>query len=160
VGGLASVAGGGKFADGAVTGAFQYLVTTGGASLQSVDERVEDGGLLGFAQTLDAGPRHDNLAGPNVVCEAELQCSTSEIVDNGSRFGYPGQSSQDPIPSTGGTYMVKDMALGIWGGFVNTTVSPDGLTITNQTTLFHFFCCGTIVRTFTQDDNGTWYATT
>jgi hypothetical protein len=140
VGGLASVAGGGKFANGAVTGAFGYLANSVGGPAWPY------GG-------------HDYVAGPNLVCAAELACSPQEIADQGARFTIPGRNPSRPVVDDE-RYVVRDPLLGIPAGLVTTSVSKDGLTITNRTTIWHVFCCGRVTRTFFQDDVGAWYAKT
>jgi RHS repeat-associated protein len=140
LGGLASVAGGGKFANGALTGAFGYLFNAAGTLPKPVGD-------------------HDYTAGPNLVCPAALTCSSEEIADQGSRFAVPGQDPTRPVVNDE-RYLVRDPWTGIPGGYVRTNVSQDGLTITNTTDLWHMFCCGQITRTFFQDDTGAWYAKT
>ena len=66
VGGLASVVGGGKFADGAVTGAFQYAI--GYAAAQSRQSSAAGSGLGYAMATQDEGAARAQPAGVQVAC--------------------------------------------------------------------------------------------
>ena len=89
-GGLASVAGGGKFANGAVTGAFQYLVTIGPLTNQSGD------------RSSGSGDWKDAIDGPNPNYPPPPTKSggwpNSQIPDGDWTW------SDDPNNSRGGTY--------------------------------------------------------
>jgi RHS repeat-associated protein len=145
VGGLASVAGGGKFANGAVTAAFGYLFNS--------ELHVGVGGELG-----DLSGEHDYTT-TNAVCPGAWSCSEQEIQDQVSRFGVPGQDGSTLIES-GQTSMVYDPRTGMPGGYVVTDVSSDGLTVTNTTTDLHLLAFGQVNRTAWQASDGTWYVTT
>jgi len=100
---------------------------------------------------------HQYQAGPNNVCTPDLQCSREEIAAQLSRYSLPGRGPSQPV-ETGGTYPVY--ADGIKVGTVRTTISEDGLTITNKTLEGHIFYDGKIVRKAKKDDDGSWTITT
>src|SRR5438105_2817933 len=81
------------------------------------------------------------------------------MADQLARFSVPGRDPANPI-SNGATALVSDPRTGIPGGFVTTSVSDDGLTITNRTLPLHALYDGTIVRRAEQADDGSWRVTT
>lgn len=72
-------------------------------------------------------------------------------------YSVPGQNPNVPVVD-GGTYLVFNK-FGAPGGFVTSAVSGSGLSVTNTTTPFHVFCCGTITRSASVV-NGSWAVTT
>ena len=102
---------------------------------------------------------HDYTSGPNVICPAELNCTSQEIADHLSRVAYPGQDLSVPVIDQQLNF-VEDPRSGIPGGYVVTRISPDGLTIINTTRPLHVFYPGLITRTATQSADGSWSVTT
>lgn len=122
---------------------------------------TDAGGSDGAAPTFspDKPGWHDYTAGPNLVCTAEERCSREEIADHLSRFAVPGQDPR--VPSENGKrYPVYDPITGIFAGDVNTTISPDGLSVRNRTLQKHIFFDGQITRSATQNPDGSWSVTT
>ncbi len=66
----------------------------------------------------------------------------------------------DTEVANGGKYGVYDPWSGLYAGTVTTTVSDDGLTITNVTDPGHVFYDGEIVRSAFADPAGNWYVGT
>jgi hypothetical protein len=95
----------------------------------------------------------------NMVCSAELACTQQEIADQLARYSVPGRDPANPAEN-GRTYFVTDPRNGDPGGWVDTNVSADGLTVTNTTRLAHVFYDGQIVRSAAQAEDGSWYVTT
>jgi RHS repeat-associated protein len=154
-GGLASVAGGGKFANGAVTGAFQYLATLSLEDARQRDTRMDAQDRM--LEPIGMPGRHEYTAGPNLVCPAAYSCSSEEMADQLSRFAYPGQDPLHPVQDADINVVYAGP---LPGGKIITDVSADGLTIRNTTLPLHVFCCGQIVRNVYQSDNGSWFAMT
>lgn len=121
------------------------------------DTGAGDGEAPAFSP--DKAGWHDYTAGPNVVCTADERCSREEIADHLSRFAVPGQDPR--VPSENGkTYPVYDPITGIYAGNVDTTITPDGLSVTNRTLENHIFFDGQITRFATQNADGSWSVTT
>ena len=118
---------------------------------------------IDFVTPIDFSPDkfgwHDYTAGPNLVCPAELQCTKEEMADLMSRFGVPGRDPSKPIED-GQMYAVFDPRTGLFAGWIRTTVTDDGLTITNTTNALHILYDGKIVRQAVQAEDGSWYVTT
>ena len=102
---------------------------------------------------------HSYTTKPNPVCGAWARCSHQDMADQFSRFAFPGQDPSKPVKN-GEVNLVYDPRLGWPGGNVLTTVSEDGLTITNRTLRGHILFDGQIERTATQASDGSWYVTT
>jgi hypothetical protein len=115
------------------------------------------------ARPIQFGPSkegwHHYQEGPNLVCRAELQCTKEEIADQLARYSVPGQAPSSPVED-GQEYAVYDPETGMFGGFVRTTVSEDGMTITNSTLPLHIFYDGVVIRSARQSDDGSWSVTT
>ena len=139
LGGLASVAGGGKFANGAVTGAFQYL----------------------FNDALHGDPRHYDPSDPNYhhfdftesLCSfGEDGCTVPAAKDALLLFAGPGQD----VPAFAGhTLTAQDpIWTGLSAGPIIQSVSADGLSVTNATLPGHMFDAGYITRSLVITDDG------
>jgi HK97 family phage portal protein len=102
---------------------------------------------------------HDYTTGANLVCPADLQCTAEEMADQMSRFAVPGQDPSMPVED-GNTYFVTDPRTGFPAGWVDTTVSADGLTIVNTTTAAHVFYDGRIERQASRAADGSWFVST
>lgn len=102
---------------------------------------------------------HQYQSGPNVVCPADVQCSKEEIADQLARYSVPGHDPSKPVES-GKSYAVYDPQTGLPGGLVTTTISEDGLTITNTTLPLHVFYDGVVTRAARQSGDGSWTVTT
>ncbi len=102
---------------------------------------------------------HHYQAGPNIVCPAELKCTSQEIADQMSRFAVPGQHPDQPVQS-GQTYPVYAPVTGEFVGNVKTTISEDGLTTQNVTKPGHLLYDGQITRKAEQNSDGSWSVTT
>ena len=76
-----------------------------------------------------------------------------------SRFGLPGGSPSQPLTS-GGTYSVFDPVTELFVGRVVVAISADGLTTMNTTLPGHLLEDGAIIRTATQNPDGSWTVTT
>lgn len=72
-----------------------------------------------------------------------------------SRFAVPGQSPDQPVRDLG-RYRVYDPFTGLYAGRVTTTVSPDGLTTSNQTLPGHILHDGQITRSAIRNPDGLW----
>lgn len=92
-----------------------------------------------------------------MVCPAD--CTPEEMVDQLSRFAVPGQNPAIPVLNNS-INPVYDPILGEYMGRVVTTISEDGLTVTNTTLPGHIFYDGKIVRSVTWNDDGSWSVTT
>jgi RHS repeat-associated protein len=149
IGGTVSEMTGGKFANGARTATLQHLF-----NYETERARAAQKGY-----SSDRGGWHDYTEGPNLVCAEDLGCTQQEMVDQFSRFAVPGQDPSKPV-SDGGIYKVYDPRNGVYAGKVVTTVSADGMTITNTTLPGHVFHDGQITRALSQDVSGAWYVTT
>ena len=106
---------------------------------------------------------HEYTTGPNMVCPKELECTEEEMVDQLSRYAFPGQDPSVPVENLD-INTVSDPRPGLLsrfapGGDVRTYVSEDGLTVVNQTMPGHIFHDGIIERELTQV-NGDWFVTT
>jgi len=112
-GGLASVAGGGKFANGAVTAAFQYNIALGAVSDQ-VDSHEKGSADWEDAMAMDVcrGARY-----PSPACEAAVRVEGG--APRGGGYTYPG--GQSATTSSGPTSK-WDTSGGMKG--VNTNLSP------------------------------------
>ena len=119
----------------------------------------QDDGPPPYNGPLPWGDAHDFLSGTNEVCPASLQCSVSQMVDYVSRFGVPGQDPSIPVVNRS-TNFASDPRTGFPGGYVKTTISQDGLTVSNKTTLLHFLYNGQIVRTAHRNSDGSWSMST
>jgi hypothetical protein len=131
LGGLAAVAGGGKFANGAITGAFGYLFNFFGEN------------------------EHEYAYRAPICATSEPGCYAGAVFDGLLRSAYPGQPDgtivQDGDPGT---------VWGIEGGNpIRTIVEPERMSITNITEWEHSFCCGYVTRTVVED-NGWIYIDT
>ena len=102
---------------------------------------------------------HLYQAGPNVVSSGGLNVSREEMADQLARYSVPGQDPAAPVENER-IYPVYDPETGLYVGRVRTTVSEDGLTITNRTLTVHIFYDGIIVRRAEQADDGSWTVTT
>jgi hypothetical protein len=102
---------------------------------------------------------HDYSVGPSLICGSELKCSAQEMADQLSRYGVPGQDPARPVQD-GEIYPVYDPRNGVFAGFVKTTVSEDGLSITNRTQAEHVLYDGQITRQALQAADGSWYVYT
>lgn len=58
------------------------------------------------------------------------------------------------------TYPVYDPITGIYAGDVKTTITADGLSVTNRTLDNHIFFDGQITRSAPQNPDGSWSVTT
>jgi RHS repeat-associated protein len=139
LGGLGSVAGGGKFANGAVTGAFQYLYNDA---------------LHGDSRNYDpSDPNYHKFDFTESVCSFnEAGCTVARGMDALLLFAAPGQD----VPAfTGHTLNALDP---IWtggsAGPIYQDVSPDGLSVTNATLQGHMFDQGYITRSLVITDQG------
>jgi hypothetical protein len=121
IGGVGSVAGGGKFANGAVTAAFGYLFNWFGRDWHEYGHRTW-------------------------ICgTTEVGCSKETVFDGLLRNAYPGQPEGMIIPDTGAPGTV------IGGNPVWTSVDRENLSITNVTREGHDFCCGYVNRSVVED---------
>jgi hypothetical protein len=102
---------------------------------------------------------HHYRSGPNVVCPAAIQCSREEIADQLARYSVPGQDPAKPVES-GGIYPVHEPNTGVYVGDVTTTITDNGLTVTNRTQEGHIFHDGIVTRRATQAADGSWQVTT
>ncbi len=111
----------------------------------------------------DRAGYHNYTTGANLICPAELQCGRQEMIDQLSRFAFPGQNPAAPVNDqdiNGVTDPRPSLVRGIKpGGDVITHISPDGMTIVNRTLEGHVFHDGTITRQLSQVD-GNWYIAT
>jgi hypothetical protein len=80
--------------------------------------------------------------------------------DRFARFAFPGQDSAMPVQDQQMSLVWVPDEVDVPGGYVRTTVSPDGLTITNKTLPLHIFYDGKIVRQLTREADGSWSVTT
>jgi RHS repeat-associated protein len=104
----------------------------------------------------------------SVVCPAIYECTEDDMKIYATMFQYPGQNPLFPVENRH-TYFVfpapqlalylRNPAL-IWTGAIRTTISQDGLTLTNQSLPTHIFHDGTVVRSYTQREDGAWIVTT
>ena len=102
---------------------------------------------------------HDYVAGPHVVCAAELRCTREEVLDQFHRFAVPGQDPTRPVQNRG-IYKVYDPITGFYAGKVDTTISDDGATVKNETKHNHILRDGQIIRHIEQTQSGDWQVTT
>jgi hypothetical protein len=100
---------------------------------------------------------HDYGAGPNQVCPADLQCSREEIADQLARFSVPGQDPAKPVQQDSRNRVYADQT---YVGDVQTTITDNGLTVTNRTREGHLLFDGIVVRSARQREDGAWYVTT
>jgi hypothetical protein len=100
---------------------------------------------------------HDYGAGPNQVCPADFRCSREEIANQLARFSIPGHDPAEPVTnvSTNAVYVA-----GTHVGDLRTTISEDGLTITNRTLPGHLLFDGERAsgrgRRLVRDDARAW----
>jgi hypothetical protein len=94
---------------------------------------------------------HDYVT-QNTVCRNAAAASPAQRADQLSRFAYPGQDPKRPARH-GSTNLVWDRRglLPLPGGWVETTIAPDGQSIRNETTPYHLFR-GTVDRGFVEVD--------
>ncbi len=129
LGGLASVAGGGKFADGAVTAAFGYLFNYFGRNWHEFAHR-------------------------SLICQSsQLGCTKPIVFDGLLQHAYPGQPEGSVIPDEGAGGIV------IGNNPVFTTVDRENWSITNYTLEEHSFCCGYVKRTVVEIEGGIYVDT-
>lgn len=102
---------------------------------------------------------HDYIAGPNLMCRADLQCSPAEIADQLARFSVPGRDPSNPVKD-GEFSLVEDPRSGLPGGWVWTAIEDNGLTVVNSTSPAHAFYNGEVIRSARQEDDGSWKVTT
>ncbi len=142
----------------------QWTDGGGGGGSSSSDTGSEGPGRIHVAQAegSEFSPSrrgwHD-YAVTNQACPAELNCSKEEMADQLSRFAVPGQDPARPAKDRD-TNLAVDPNTDLPGGFVETYVSEDGLTVTNRTLPLHLFFDGAIERRATQNRDGSWTITT
>ena len=106
--------------------------------------------------------RHD-YAFTEAVCDIGTSVSLSEMQKSMSKFSTPRGNDFSPLSNGDRSYIVAPVPL----GWVNTTISPDGLTVVNLTNSspslevgkFHLMCCGTVERRAFMS-RGKWYVST
>lgn len=161
-GGIGSVLGGGKFENGAVTGAFAYAV----GRAMGPSEGDDWGSAKGKYAANDNGTMSDVFAGdhgypagPNLICSAEKRCSAAEVASEYSkvRSGIPGNTSAETIKS-GQVYTVYQNGVPV--GQVRSYVGVDGLTVVNVTEPNHILFDGWASRRAYQSADGAWYSVT
>lgn len=105
-------------------------------------------------------PGYHNYMTINEVCAPEYQCTPEEMTDAHRRFGVPGRDPSTLLESKN-RYTARDPWTGdVPAGPVRTTISNDGMTITNRTLRGHYLYDGKIVRTLLQGPDGGWYVIT
>jgi hypothetical protein len=138
-------------------------VEDGDGGGDSADGGSGDNEILASARPIQYDPSkpgwHHYQAGPNVVSSSSLNVSREEMADQLARYSVPGRDPARPVED-GKDYPVYDPETGLYAGRVETTVSADGLTITNRTRPGHIFHDGIIVRRAQQAEDGSWTVTT
>jgi len=134
--------------------------TEGGAGAFSPGSVAPDqSGRMPGRYSPDRPDYHDYTV-VNQVCPPEAQCSADEMKDQHLRFGVPGNPPWSPVES-GHNYPAYDPWMGEFlAGPVKTTVSDDGMTITNKTQPGHRLHDGEVVRKLFQGPDGGWYVIT
>ncbi len=102
---------------------------------------------------------HDYVAGPHMAASNAFNLPQSVVRSEASRAGVPGQDPSEPIRSRE-AYVAYDPRYGFPVGRVRSTISPDGLTITNETEFPHLLQDGNVVRRFMRAPDGSWYVAT
>jgi hypothetical protein len=102
---------------------------------------------------------HEYVTPKNKVCDNAMRCSRQEMADQLARFAVPGQDPSRPVEDRE-INPVYDPVEGTLVGSVRTTISLDGLTITNTTLPGHIFHDGQIVRSAQQAGDGSWSVST
>jgi hypothetical protein len=83
-------------------------------------------------------------------------------------FQYPGQNPLFPVqngqtrfvfPAPLLAFHFGNLAL-LWYGAFQLLINPDGLMLTNQSLPSHIFHDGTVVRSYSQREDGAWIVTT
>jgi hypothetical protein len=143
VGGLASVAGGGKFGNGAVTGAFGYLFSP----------RAGDNGEGAYGWG-DWDPASHQYAYRDYICDtSQIGCTVANVFDGLLRNAYPGQP-EGTIVQPGPTYYVTG------GNPIHVDIDYDNLSLTNVTEPGHIFYFGTVTRSVEQEGSQIYVTTT
>ncbi|WP_444941310.1 hypothetical protein ACJJI3_01900 [Microbulbifer sp. ZKSA004] len=99
-----------------------------------------------------------------------MSCTETEMKDQHSRFVVPGQDPSRPVED-GNIYKVYDPRIDIrladsgyrwkfYAGKVLTSVSEDGLSITNTTLAGHVLYDGEINRQLYRAESGAWHVRT
>lgn len=131
IGGTASVLGGGKFANGAVTGAFGYLYN---------DYVHRKGHEYEFKR---------------YICDTSASGCTPGITFEGLlRSDYPGQPPGTVVQNHG-----RYNVFGISSGPITVIVDYDRLTTTNITGSTHIFCCGYVTQSVIVDQTSIYIHT-
>lgn len=79
------------------------------------------------------------------MCAADLSCTVNDMIDYLSRFAFPGQDPSKPVLDKD-VSLVLDPRYNLPVGWVKTSISADGLTITNRTLPAHVLYDGEVVR--------------
>jgi hypothetical protein len=142
VGGFASVAGGGKFANGAVTGAFGYLF-----SPQAGDKGE---GAYAWADWDSASHQYGYR---DYICDtSQVGCTVANAFQGLLRNAYPGQPE--------GTIVQPDKTYYVTGGNpIHVEINYDQLYIINVTDPGHMFYNGTVTRWVEQEGNQIYLGT-
>jgi len=112
----------------------------------------------------------------NIVCPAEFNCTAEEMQEYATMFQYPGQLPWNPVQNNASSivapfnmyYLVVSIpSLGPLLsalnpvvrplGAIHTTISEDGLTLTNVSEPTHIFHVGDVERSYYQDGDGAWH---
>jgi RHS repeat-associated protein len=150
IGAVASRLSGGKAENGALSAAFGFLFNE---VAEAMKEELRNTPTDSW-RPLDG--YHEYKTVPYRVCAwAETNCSLANISEIGRSFAVPGKYD---VRVSDGDINYAGFGL-LVGGWVRTTISADGLTITNTTTLAHVLHPGYIVRNIYAGDDGVYVST-
>jgi hypothetical protein len=141
-GGTASAMMGGKFANGAMTGAFGYLFNQIAAAMK--------------AELFNTRRFHEYVVVGKICDFSNASCFLENAKTDFGLNSWPGSDGTNPAKN-GAIRFARDGWLP--GGFVTQEVSASGLTVTNHTTPFHFLHQGSITRHLYAGPDGIYVST-
>jgi RHS repeat-associated protein len=141
-GGIGSVIGGGKFENGAVTAAFGYLFNEVAHAM-----KAEQGYTNNY---------HEYELSTKICGASDAACTMQNVQPIFARNSYPGGLGLDAVQEGDVRFAQHGILL---GGFVQQSVSGEGLSVTNTTTVAHVLNPGYIVRSLVSRPDGIYVDT-